>query len=82
MKRRSKLKFTMSLPSRTNTLHNSSLSKSAKRSRLWFEKMPKNRMRLSSRSALRISQSLMSRRQMKKQRKLLKKSSHRFFKSL
>lgn len=82
MKRRSKLKFTMSLKSRTNELHNSSQSKSAKRSKQRSKKMPKNRMRLSSRSAQRTSQPLMSTRPIKKQRKLLKKSSHRLFRSL
>lgn len=82
MKRRSQLKFTRSLESRTNELLNSSKSKSAKRSKQRSKKMPKNRMRLSLRSALRTSQSLMSRRPMNKQRKLQKKSSHLLFRSL
>lgn len=72
----------MSRKRRLNELHNSILSKSAIRSKLRFKKMPKNRMRLNSRNAQRTSQSLMSRRPMKKQRKLLKKSSHQLFRNL
>ena len=82
MKRKSKLKFTMSLESRTNELQNSSQSKSAKRNEQKSKRMPKNRMQWSLKSAQRTSQPLMSKKPMRKQRKLLQKSSHRLSRSL
>jgi hypothetical protein len=81
-KRRSKLKKFTTSQRKTSKQYNSSLSKSVLVSKLMSKKMPKNRIRLSLRNALRTSQSLMSRRPMKKWRKLLRQSSHPWFSSL